>query len=52
MNATNPARVYREIQDAYLRYIDTAYLLRSPELMRERRKLFEDSNLLFTDVLL
>jgi len=52
MTTTNPARVYQQIQDAYLRYIDTAYLLRSRELMGERRKLLEDSNLLFTDVLL
>lgn len=49
---TNPMRVYDEIRDAYLRYIDTAYWLRSEELMRERRQLLTDSELLFTDVLL
>ena len=49
---TNPALVYAEIKDAYLRYIDTAFWLRSDELMRERRDRLADSDLLFTDVLL
>lgn len=49
---TNPRQVYAEIQDAYLRYIDTAYWLRSADLMRERRDLLTSTNLLFTDVLL
>ncbi len=49
---TNPALVYAEIKDAYLRYIDTAFWLRSDELMRERRERLADSDLLFTDVLL
>jgi DEAD/DEAH box helicase domain-containing protein len=52
MSTTNPMRVYNEIKDAYLRYVDTAYWLRSEELMRERRALLADSELLFTDVLL
>lgn len=52
MTTTNPQRVYSEIKDAYLRYIDTAYWLRSEELMRERRALLTGSDLLFTDVLL
>ena len=52
MNTTNPSRVYRELQDAYLRYIDTAYWLRSDELMRERRELLVGTDVLFTDVLL
>lgn len=49
---TNPIKVYEEIKDAYLRYIDTAYWLRSDEAMNERRKLLADSTVLFTDVLL
>jgi DEAD/DEAH box helicase domain-containing protein len=49
---THPLRVYRELKDAYLRYVDTAYWLRSTELMSERRALLEDTDLLFTDVLL
>lgn len=52
MTDTNPIRVYDEIKDAYLRYIDTAYWLRSAELMGERRALLADTELLFTDVLL
>lgn len=52
MTLTNPLRVYAEVKDAYLRYVDTAYWLRSDELMRERRVLLGDTDLLFTDVLL
>ena len=52
MSATNPIRVYDEIRDTYLRYIDTQYWLRSADLMRERRSLLSDTDLLFTDVLL
>ena len=52
MSHTNPIKVYRELQDSYLRYIDTAYWLRSEEVMNERRKLLTDTNLLFTDVLI
>jgi DEAD/DEAH box helicase domain-containing protein len=49
---TNPLRVYTEIKDAYLRYIDTAFWLRFDELMEERRNLLTNTDLLFTDVLL
>jgi DEAD/DEAH box helicase domain-containing protein len=52
VTTTNPQRVYAEIKDTYLRYIDTAYWLRSEELMTERRRMLADSDLLFTDVLL
>ena len=52
MKMTNPQRVYSEIRDSYLRYVDTAYWLRSEELMKERRSLLSDTDLLFTDVLL
>ena len=52
MSTTQPLRVYRELKDAYLRYIETAYWLRSKELMAERRGLLERTDLLFTDVLL
>lgn len=52
MSTTNPIRVYSEIKETYLRYVDTAYWLRSEELMRERRALLADKELLFTDVLL
>ena len=52
MTVTNPVRVYNEFKDAYLRYIDTAFWLRSQQLMVERRQLLENTGLLFTDVLL
>lgn len=52
MTTTNPQRVYDELKEAYLKYIDTAFWLRSDELMAERRELLADTDLLFTDVLL
>lgn len=52
MAARTPIDVYESIKDAYLRYIDTAYWLRSSALMAERRALLERSNALFTDVLI
>jgi DEAD/DEAH box helicase domain-containing protein len=47
-----PATVYKLLKDAYLRYVDTAYWLRDPEIMSERRQLLERGEALFTDVLL
>lgn len=47
-----PASVYEDVRDAYLRYVDTAYWLRDPALMAERRALLEREDALFTDVLL
>lgn len=52
MTTTNPIRIYTELKNAYLRYVDTAYWLRSDDLMHERRALLADTDLLFTDVLL
>lgn len=52
MSRTYPTKVYEELRQAYLRYIDTAYWLRSDELMRERRLLLGEPGVLFTDVLL
>jgi len=49
---SSPQSVYEEIKNAYLRYIDAAFWLRSSELMLERRRLLEATNLLFTDVLI
>lgn len=49
---TNPLSVHEELRAAYLRYFDTAFWLRDPRLMAERRQLLEDSSLLFTDPLL
>ena len=47
-----PVSVYDNIRQAYLRYVDTAYWLRDPALMAERRRLLEEGDALFTDVLL
>ncbi len=48
----NPIEVYRQISQAYMLYVDSAYWLRSEELMVERRNLLKSSDLLFTDVLI
>jgi DEAD/DEAH box helicase domain-containing protein len=52
MVSANPLSVHEELRAAYLRYFDTAFWLRDPRLMVERRQLLEDSSLLFTDPLL
>lgn len=48
----NPLSVNDDLRDSYLRYFDTAFWLRDQRLMAERRRLLEDSGLLFTDPLL
>lgn len=47
-----PVSVYDDLRSAYLRYFDTAFWLRDPQLMAERRKLLEQPEYLFTDPLL
>lgn len=47
-----PSSVYAAIRSAYLRYVDTAYWLRDPSLMAERRALLDQGEAIFTDVLL
>ncbi|MFC7278246.1 DEAD/DEAH box helicase [Paractinoplanes rhizophilus] len=47
-----PGRVYAELQDAYLRYFDTAFWLRDEPLRRERKALLQEPGLIYTDVLL
>ena len=49
MNKANPITVYRDLQDAYLRYVDTTYWLRHKELMDERRELLCQNGRLFTE---
>ena len=49
---TNPLKVYNELSDAYLRYVDTEFWLRDQSIMAERRRLLEEKGHLFTDVLL
>lgn len=49
MKIVHPLTVQSELQDAYLRYVDTTYWLKSKELRDERRRLLIDGNLLFTE---
>ena len=49
MKAIHPLTVNRELQDAYLRYVDTTYWLRHPDLMAERRELLTQYGRLFTE---
>ncbi len=51
MSAT-PSRVLSYIQDAYLKYYDTAFWLRDPKLLDERRKLLEATGATAQEVLL
>lgn len=46
----NPSKLRRELQDAYLRYVDFAFWLRHPSLMSERRGLLERKGSLSSDV--
>lgn len=48
----NPISVSEDLREAYLRYIDTAFWLRDPRLIAERRRLLEQDGRLFTDPLL
>lgn len=49
---TTPARVLSYVQDAYLRYYDTAFWLRDPSLLAERRALLNMAGATVQDVLL
>ena len=49
MSITHPIRVQNELEDAYLRYVDENYWLRHKDLMKERRALLEQNNMLFTE---
>ena len=49
MKIINPLTVESELQDAYLRYIDTTYWLKSKELREERKNLLVSGKLLFTE---
>ncbi len=48
----NPRQVYQQIRDAYLRYYDTAFWLRSKPLRAERRALLEEELAIFQEPLL
>src|SRR5690554_2362868 len=47
-----PTSIARELQDAFLRYVDTAYYLRDPALREERNFLLREPGRLFTEALL
>ena len=49
MKIIHPLTVQSELQDAYLRYVDTTYWLKSKELREERKELLTKANLLFTE---
>ena len=49
MKIIHPLTVQSELQDAYLRYVDTTYWLKSRELREERKELLTKANLLFTE---
>ena len=52
MATPSPARVYKQIKSAYVKYIDTAFWLRDPALLDERRALLNRNEFIFTDILL
>lgn len=52
MPTPSPVRVYEQIKSAYLKYIDTAFWLRDPALLYERRALLDRNEFIFTDILL
>ncbi|MFM2475288.1 hypothetical protein, partial [Burkholderia cenocepacia] len=50
--ATDPLTLRDDLTSAYKRYIDTAYWLRDPRLMAERRRLLDAPGLLASECLL
>ena len=49
MKVIHPLTVNSELQNAYLRYVDTTYWLRHPDLMKERREILKQYGRLFTE---
>ncbi len=47
-----PIILGNELLEAYLKYYDTQYWLRDPELLKERRELLSKSGRLLADVIL
>ena len=52
MTPATPRSVQRSLQEAYLRYYDTAFRLRDERLQDERRALLERPGVVFTDPLI
>src|SRR5690348_16774827 len=47
-----PASVYAALKEGYLRYFDTAFWLRDPRMMAERRALLEADGAIFREPLI
>ena len=45
----NPLTLYSEIKNAYLRYFDTAFWLRDPQMLAERRGLLSEDRAIFRE---
>lgn len=52
MTQPDPMLLHAQLEDAYLRYYDTAFRLRDPRLRAERRKLLERAGTVFTEPLI
>lgn len=50
--STDPGYLADRVNETLLRYLDTAFWLRSPELLHERRRLFQTESPLLQDILL
>lgn len=50
--STDPVYLASQVSETLLRYLDTAFWLRSPELLAERRRLFQVESPLLQDLLL
>jgi DEAD/DEAH box helicase domain-containing protein len=50
--STDPGYLASRVSETLLRYLDTAFWLRSPELLAERRRLFQTESPLLQDILL
>ncbi len=49
---SQPLSIYQELKDAYLRYYDTAFWVRTQSIREERRKLLEAEGIIFREPLL
>ena len=52
MPPATPANLQAALEDGYLRYFDTAFWLRDPQMMAERRRLMAQPGVLFREPLL
>jgi DEAD/DEAH box helicase domain-containing protein len=49
MSEANPLTLHSEIKNAYLRYFDTAFWLRDPKMLAERRGLLSEDRAIFRE---